>query len=129
MPKQKAAEAASPAVLLTFEPSDVPKYGDLKVYARLDLEETPIEDYFAMARGIAGTDPEFYDKLEHRYRAFARESLVSWNLTDRKGEPIPATEEGMLKVPRAKAKAIVEAFWYTTLNPPESDPNGHSVSA
>ena len=67
----------------------------LKMQVRLNL---PFSFYFAVAKMSSnGDDPDKgVEDVTELMRQFASKGLVSWNLQDAEGNPVPATEDGFL---------------------------------
>jgi len=68
-----------------------------------------------------GTFLQFSDieeNVEEAFRKFAEDILVSWNLEDHKGN-IPATPDGMMRVPPGLATAILTE-WSGAVSAPQN---------
>ena len=81
---------------LTFEGTD---YDGAVVRCRLDI---PLARVLELQR----TD----DDVASIYALFGDEFLVSWNLEDDNGDPIPATGAGMLAQPPMFCAAVLQAW-------------------
>lgn len=76
-----------------------------------------IGEYMA-ATGLDGGDG---DDAASSMKRFA-ERLISWNLEDDEGTPIPATEDGLQHVDQALARALQNAYVATIIGVHSADP-------
>ena len=72
----------------------------------------------AVSEGPDDVGPERAVEILGLYGKFAEAALMKWNLLDHKGQPIPATPEGMLKVPPAFGNLLIQQWVEVVVNPP-----------
>lgn len=102
---------------------DSPEAG-LQVKTRLNV---PLGVYLEIQDLLA------QDRALEMFTLFARVALVSWNILDKEGGPVPATEEGIKQVPVPLATRILQEWQSAVANPPaplaETSPNGGTSAA
>lgn len=98
--------------LVRFEGTD---YDGAEVRLRLSVS---LGEYFRILEYAAKEHPDSFESAAEPYRYFAT-VLVSWNLEEDDGTPIPATYDGMLKVKDAGfISKLMEAWRDAIQNPP-----------
>jgi hypothetical protein len=102
------------------------------VTVSLDMSVT---EWLALQRTVAGLDRATDEQLaamEGAFRHFGEKALVSWDLA-LNGNPLPATGDGMMRLPLRVANEIFSAWSAVTAavspNSNGVSPNGASVEA
>lgn len=65
------------------------------------------------------TDEQQDERREILFRHWADSYLTSWNLVDRKGEPLPANGDGMMALPAGGYQWLIIGAWLAGVNNPD----------
>ncbi len=115
MGKIKGYQVPRREALITFEGTD---YDGAELTCVLDVS---LSTLFAFQRLSNGGQ----DDGENVFRKFGDEILISWNLQDSDGNPVPATADGFCSQPPAFASAVL-SHWkdaVTGLTTPLEEPS------
>lgn len=110
-PRRRGFQMPARTVLLSFE-DDSPYCGaEVRCTLRMTLEQT-----LALQRM---TSVQADGDIESAARTFAETVLVSWNLLDDDGQPIPATPEAFLAQPADFVIAVIN-YWQAGVTQPDA---------
>ncbi len=120
MGKRPGFRREKPLYKLNFETEDL---DGLVVMAK----SMPLRDFLFLVKVSQNADTGDPGAIEEMYQKIAA-VLVSWNLEDEGGEPVPATYEGLARQDLQLANAIVGAYQQALAEVPKSSPTGSSGS-
>jgi len=102
---------------------DTDLYG-FEVIAKLDV---PLSLFLEFQASVISA-PEEEPDLSGAFTLFSEQILISWNLEDEDGEPVPPTRDGFFNLPPRVASQIMEA-WSSQVSEPDPLPDTTSSNS